>query len=194
MNSFYQARTNDKNYDLSLPQWGPYNKKYAGFSHVADGDRGITFDLDIFPGFYRRSVMNPKTLADNGAKSWRCTPDYSHVVYRYELEWKDQVYCDVHFFQNGGNCRLVCNFVNDTEVGQSVQMDLACSLRFPSQTHREWDTFTPVLPDGAMWIKAVDYDDIYTTQSMASDGLRRGEKSREGFADYSQADCLSLCL
>ena len=105
-------------------------------------------------------------------------------MYRYELEWKDQVYCDVHMFQSGGNCRLVYEFVNETDVGQSVQMDIAGSLRFPTFNHREWDTFKTVLPEGAIWIRAVDYDDIKSGQSMAVDGLRRGEKSRAGFTEY----------
>ena len=37
--------------DLDLPQWGPYNKKYDGFSHIAHPEQGLRFDVDVFPGF-----------------------------------------------------------------------------------------------------------------------------------------------
>ena len=46
--------------DLDLPQWGPYNKKYDGFSHIAHPEQGLRFDVDVFPGFYRRGIMNTK--------------------------------------------------------------------------------------------------------------------------------------
>ena len=47
-----------KNHDLNLPLWGPYNKEYLGASHITDIDNGLRFDLNLFPGYYRRSVCD----------------------------------------------------------------------------------------------------------------------------------------
>ena len=55
------------NHDLCLSDWGPYNKEYLGVSHIADKKKGARFDINLFPGFYRRSVMVPKDICDNGA-------------------------------------------------------------------------------------------------------------------------------
>jgi hypothetical protein len=46
-------------HDLRLPLWGNYTKTYNGISHVADLERGMRFDLSVFPGHYRREVMVP---------------------------------------------------------------------------------------------------------------------------------------
>lgn len=58
----------NKNYNLSLPCWGPYNKEYLGAAHIADKDMGLRFDLNLFPGYYRRSVISVRYLADSGTK------------------------------------------------------------------------------------------------------------------------------
>lgn len=86
-----------ENHDLTLPVWGPYNKGYLGASHISDAERGLRFDLNLFPGYYRRSVMCPRDIADCGAKILASSNDLSHFLYRYELEWKDKVYLDADF-------------------------------------------------------------------------------------------------
>src|ERR1035441_2342233 len=84
-------------HDLRLPLWGNYTKTYNGISHVADLERGMRFDLSVFPGHYRREVMVPNVNWEGGFHPWDAAPDMSFYSYRYELEWKDRVYCDVSF-------------------------------------------------------------------------------------------------
>ena len=105
-----------ENHDLRLPQWGPYNKEYLGASHIADAERGLRFDLNLFPGYYRRSVMCPRDIADCGAKIMAASNDLSHFLYRYELEWKDRVYLDADFSSKGNVLTVTCEFVNDTDM------------------------------------------------------------------------------
>lgn len=49
-------------HDLSLPDWGPYSKKYFGISHLADRARGMRFDFTVMPGVYRRQLGIPDVL------------------------------------------------------------------------------------------------------------------------------------
>lgn len=109
----------EKKYDLNLGKWGPYNKKYLGVCHVADEKRGATFQVELFPGFFRRSVMASDAISDNGVKMWGANADLTHFCYRYELQWKDAVYCDADFIiQEDKRCDIVCSFVNRTNLSQ----------------------------------------------------------------------------
>ena len=53
-------------HDLRLPLWGSYTKTYNGISHIADLERGLRFDLSVFPGHYRREVMVPNVNWEGG--------------------------------------------------------------------------------------------------------------------------------
>ena len=101
-------------HDLRLPRWGCYTKTYNGISHVADLERGLRFDLSVFPGHYRREVLVPNVNWESGFHPWEAAPDLSCFSYRYELEWKDRVYCDVSFSTLSERSRLVrAEFVNN---------------------------------------------------------------------------------
>lgn len=165
----------NKNFDLSLPEWGTYNKEYAGFSHITNKDEGIRLDIDIFPGFFRRSVLLPRTVADTGAKMLAASPDLSHVLYRYEMQWKDMIYCDVHMFEKDGSCKLVCDFVNNTDSDQSLQMDLTMSLRYPTFCKSELKRYEVQLPKSAIWINSSDYAEMKADCQIPIDGFKRGE-------------------
>ena len=64
-------------HDLRLPPWGPYTKTYNGISHIADLERGLRFDLSVFPGHYRREVMVPNVNWEGGFHPWEAAPDLS---------------------------------------------------------------------------------------------------------------------
>ena len=182
------AHNKQKSHNLTLPAWGPYNKKYAGFSHIADKKTGLRLDVDIFPGFFRRKVITPVTIADCGAKAWASSPDFSHTVYRYELEWKDKIYCDVHMYQKDGNCRFVCDFVNNTGAKQSLQTNLVFSLRLPTSYHMPFDIYTVNKLSNTVWINAVDYEKISIEPYLPVDGTKLGE---ERFLDFTDSNGIS---
>ena len=113
-----------KSYDLSLPQWGPYNKKYLGAAHIAEPRQGFRFDVNLFPGYYRRSVMTPRDLSDCGAKMMAASVDLTHFVYRYELEWKDRVYVEADFTSKDSEMQIDCDFVNHTDQPESLSLNV----------------------------------------------------------------------
>ena len=170
-----------KNHDLRLPLWGPYNKDYLGASHVADQERGLRFDLNLFPGYYRRSVQCPRDIADCGAKIMAASADLSHFVYRYELEWKDNVYLDADFTSDGNTLTIKCNFVNNTDMPESLTLNAVASMRGDSVYHNDIENYNAVVSRNCVWVDAVAYDKLNGKYIFPVDGLRRGEKRVSGF-------------
>ena len=174
-----------KHYDLSLPAWGPYNKKYLGAAHIADPARGFRFDVNLFPGYYRRSVMTPRDLADCGAKMMASSVDASHFVYRYELEWKDRVYVEVDFCAKDDEMQITCDFINRTENPESLTLNTVFSMQRPSKDKEDLMTLKAVPGEKSRWIDALDYVQIHNSQQVAQDGLLLGEVRGNGFVGGS---------
>ena len=174
----------DKNYSLNLPDWGPYNKLYLGAAHIADKKKGLRFDLNLFPGYFRRSVMSVRDLADSGLKIMDASSKLTKFSYRYELEWKDKLYIDADFSSNNNVLTINCNIVNNTEKAESISLNAVMSMKCCTQYHKS------IVPDevrvqNGIWLDALDYSDIKISQKVASDGLYLGESRESGFVGGS---------
>ena len=122
----------NKRFDLNMNSWGPYNKDFLGVCHIADAKLGATFNVELFPGFFRRKILAAYSTSDMGVKMWGANAALTRFSYRYELEWKDAVYCDADFvISNDSRCDIACTFVNNTDLPQSVNMNLCASLQYP---------------------------------------------------------------
>lgn len=172
-----------KKFDLSLNKWGPYNKEYLGVCHVADPETGATFNVELFPGFFRRKVLVSHVTSDNGLKMWGANAALTRFSYRYELEWKDAVYCDADFVvTDDRRCDITCTFVNNTDLPQSVNMNLCASLQYPTvKVGRDIVGYRipdeAVLPEGCRFLDAVEYDSIVCSETLSSDGRYLGEST-----------------
>ncbi len=199
MSQTYQP--NPTSHDLNLPAWGPYSKKYNGVAHVADPARGIRFDLSVFPGIYRQRVIVPHSQWESGYYPLEAAPGLSYFSCRYELEWKDRVYCDVAFFAlpgAGDGARLVrCEFVNHSDLPQHAVLHFMASLNFPPVKPYSFEAVIPAdprLPPGALWVDALDYLDLsYATQrpsdTLVYEGWLRGEARAHGFVNGTGIGC-----
>ncbi|HOX57069.1 MAG TPA: trehalase family glycosidase [Candidatus Paceibacterota bacterium] len=177
-------------HDLRLPPWGPYTKIYNGLSHIADLERGLRFDLSVFPGRYRREVMVPNVNWESGFHPWEAAPDLSFFSYRCELEWKDRVYCDVSFSALSDRARLVrAELVNRTPAHQNLVLHFMASFNYPyvrPYTTEPAQKTAVQLPAGAVWVNALDYAELKFAQprandSLVPDGYRRAEVRDHGF-------------
>lgn len=178
-------------HDLNLPKWGPYTKNYIGISHVPEVKKGLRFDLSVFPGYYRRKVDVPAVTFESGYHPWEASPNLEYFSFRHELEWKDQVYTDISYSVIDESSRLVrAEFVNNTDLPQSLALHYMASVHFPSI--KEYAPNTPVypgiidLPQGAKWFDALDYTDLAyakprPTDNLVYDGKMRGEVRMNGF-------------
>ena len=183
-----------KSHDLRLPGWGPYSKRYAGISHIPDVNQGLRFDLSVIPGHYRRQMLIPNEKWASGHHAWEAAPDLSYYAYRYEIEWKDQVYCDVSFSAVSERARLVrCAFVNQTESPQNLMLHLIAYMNFPPvrvYSDEAIRMLEVTLPENGVWIDALDYHDLgyatpRPTDNLVEDGWMRAEIRDHGFVNGS---------
>jgi len=181
-------------HDLRLPDWGPYTKKYTGISHLPSLRSGLRFDLSVFPGYYRRQVLVPNAKWESGFYPWEAAPDLGYFAYRYELEWKDRVFCDTSFSEISPNARLVrSEFHNSTAQPQNVVLHYMASMNFPPVKTYSDEAVRPSrfhLPPGAVWLDSLDYDELRFADprpqdNLVYDGLRRGEVRGHGFVGGS---------
>ncbi len=162
--------------DLSLADWGPYTQRYVGTSHIADVRRGLRFDLSVLPGLYRRKVVVPNVRWESDYFPWEASADLDYYSFRLEIEWKDQVYCDVSYSRWNDHARLVrADCINRTPRNQNMVLHYVSCMNFPTPAGYEVE-----LIPGAKWIPALDYKELTyatprPTDSLVYDGLLRGE-------------------
>lgn len=165
-----------KNYDLSLGNWGPYNKEYLGISHISNPDIGQTFGVELFPGMFRRNIIACPTSNDGGVKMWGANPKLTHFVYRYELEWKDKVYLDAHFdITDDSVVKIDCYVVNNTDYERSVDLNLCAGINYPYAKYganykKYYIRSEAKITKDLKYIDAVDYCDISSSMTIAKDG------------------------
>lgn len=171
-----------KNSSNTMPLWGPYSKKYMGISRVVDTDMpsGARFDFSVHPTVWNSSVPVPNVTYPSNYHLWSCKGDYSFYSYRYELMWKDMIYCDVSFsrIQNGAYL-MRCEFVNNTDLKQNCILNGYSAMEYPKPFFAKLTA-----PDHAVVINANDYEN-YTYANPRPwdtenpDGMAKGQ-----FSDY----------
>ncbi len=181
--------------DITLPDWGPYTNKYAGISHLAEKKKGLRFDLSVIPGIFKRKIIIPNVKNwDPGFFPLESSPSLEYYCNRYELEWKDKIYCDISFSQTDENARLIrTEFVNNTNKKQNIILHYVAYMNFPKIRPNKSNILEPVeieLPENALWIDGLDYDVISyfkkrPTDNLVPDGLLRGEVRDSGFVNGS---------
>ena len=176
----FRAHLRDDN-DLTLPDWGPYTMRYIGISHIADRARGLRFDVSVFPGLYRRKVCIPTARWESDYYPWESSPDMDYYCFRHEIDWKDQVYCDISYSRISDHARLIrADCVNRTTRNQNLVLHYMASLIYPAPG------YDVALSAGARWIRALDYSDLtYATprpsDSLVYDGGLRSEARDKGY-------------
>jgi len=170
-----------------LSSWGPYSKKYAGISHIPHIEEGLRFDISVMPGYYRNKVLIPNVRFESGYFPWQVSPDMSSVTYRYELEWKDQVFVDVTYARlDNSRVRVKLRSVNNTNLPQNLALHLMSYLAYP-------DVYPglKVKESGqASWHNAIKYKSFEFAKARPSDNLvydgwLRGESRNNNFIDGS---------
>ncbi|MGH8024548.1 MAG: twin-arginine translocation signal domain-containing protein, partial [Limisphaerales bacterium] len=184
----FDFRNLSQTHDLpSLPDWGPYSKKYFGISHIPDVGRGLAFDFSVFPLSLEHSVKTqlPSVTDASGVHPWEASPDLRFYSMRFETIWKDQFYSEVSFSQLSRNSRLVrLECVNQTATPQRITLNCLSQLVFPPlhELSAEPIRLCQVqLPQGARWVHALDYADLLyakprPTDNLVPDGRWRGEQ------------------
>ncbi|UYQ94416.1 trehalase family glycosidase [Chitinophaga horti] len=167
----------DGSHDLRLQAWGPYSKKYAGISHIADMQSGMRFDFSVLPGYYRNKLLVPNVRFESSYFPWKVTNDLRTITYRYELEWKDQVYTDVTYtVLDTASVLVKMHCVNNTTLPQNLSLNLIASIEYPEHYGEKQLR----MDAGTTWRNAVDYEQLsYAVKrpdnDLVYDGWMRGE-------------------
>lgn len=136
--------------------------------------------------------MVPNAKWESGFHPWEAAPDLTCVSYRYDIEWKDQVHCDISFSEMGANARLIrSEFVNNTARPQNLVLHHMAYLKFLPVRPCSDEPVRPcraILPPGARWLDSLDYDDLgfvigRPQDTLVYDGMWRGEERGHGFVN-----------
>lgn len=163
---------------VSLPLWGPYSKKYAGISAIADCKKhgGIRFDLSVAPAVSAFDIRVPNVTLPSNYHPWLSSEDYRFFSFRYDIEWKDQVYADVSYTRITDKSILVrTELVNNSELIKNFVVNYFSSIEYPLDSYA-----TLSLPEKCVHKDAVDYDTyMYNTtrpwDEQNADGRKKGE-------------------
>ncbi len=158
--------------------WGPFSKKYAGISNIAQHKKydGIRFDLCVCPAVSAFDIRVPNVTLPSAYHPWLSNEDYSFYSYRFDLEWKDKVYADVSYTRIDSDSILVrTEIVNNSSVIKNCVVNYFSSIEYPQ------DAYTEVsLPEKCDFVNAVDYSEyVYNTprpwDEQNADGRKKGE-------------------
>ncbi|BDD11974.1 hypothetical protein FUAX_44060 (plasmid) [Fulvitalea axinellae] len=164
----------EKRQKINLPDWGPYSKTYAGISHIANYEKGLRFDLSVFPNIFGRSAQLPDVNKDSGYYPWEATSDLSHYAFRHQLYAK--LYAEVSYEKLEDNARLVrTEIVNSGDLPESVSLNLLSSMNLP-----EILPATISLPQTGFWVDGMDYERLQKKNETPEDklvphGWRKGQ-------------------
>ncbi|MBD1433074.1 hypothetical protein H8B06_09580 [Sphingobacterium sp. DN00404] len=174
----------ENTHDMALPAWGPYSTKFNGISHVPAKNDGIRFDVVVQPSLYFRNVTPlASTQRESGYHPWDASADLSYFAYRFQLEWKDQVYCDVSFSKVDENSRLIrAAYVNNTDRTRSMALNIFASIQYPYQKR-----MAIIKPHDVVFNQASDYLDFTDSikafnYNLIYDGQLRGQIRDENAA------------
>lgn len=165
----------------SLPEWGPYSKRYAGISHIPEIDKGLRFDFSVMPGYYRNKQLVPHVLFESSYYPWDFSPRMNKITYRYQLEWRDRVYTDVtYYILEKTKVVVEIKAVNNTNFTQNLVFNNFAYIDYPESASK----VRAYNAENLIWKKAIDYSDLYLTKkspryNLVYDGWMRNERLDE---------------
>lgn len=148
---------------LRLPSWGPYTKEFAGIAHIPDVDRGLRFDLSVFPGLYRRRQTVPSVNSDTGFYAWSADANLRTYTLRHVLGELESLFADLTYAEHAEGRVIRARFVNRTPLPQQASLHFLASLHFPEIGPYRQPALRPAevaLPPGAVWIDGSYYQTL----------------------------------
>lgn len=170
-------------HDVPLPSWGPYSSDIAGIVHTADTMRGAGFHLSVFPRYYHGSAHLPTERAESFHFPWFATEDLSLYTYRFELEWKDRVYCDISYIRIHEDAYLIeIEAHNNTGAAQQLGLHYLSSMQFPTAEDGSYAVWAKPVCEGSCFVRdGSDYSALFLTKQppLPLLGRKQGEITGE---------------
>lgn len=167
-----------------MPLWGPYSKKYMGISRIMKESSiaGSRFDLVVYPTYANSAVPVPNVTVPSDYHPWECAADGTFYRYRYELQWKDQLYADVDLFEvDEETWGVRVEYHNQTNKIQHCLLNLFAAIEYPQNM-----ICLPELPEKSEFWKATENQEFSFAKTrpwdhLTFDGMRRGEQFCQEF-------------
>ena len=167
--------------DVSLPQWGPYSSNIAGIVHTTDPARGAGFHLSVFPRYYQGKAHLPTEREESFHFPWLAMEDLSLYTYRFELEWKDRLYCDISYIRLADDAYMIeVEAHNNTGVSQQLGLHYLASMQYPLTEGKYAAWVKPVCDGKYTSVDGVEYNtlvlaDPEAEKDLPPQGMRVGE-------------------
>lgn len=177
--------------DPRLPAWGPYTKEFAGISHIPSLERGLRFDLSVFPSLYRRRQIVTSVNSDTGFYAWSADANLRTYTLRHVLDGLESLYVDITYAEHKEGRVVRARFVNRTALPQQAALHYLASLHFPEIGPYRQPAIQPAevaLPPGAVWIDGSHYaalslDDDAPQRHLPDNAEIWGEVRGDGFVN-----------
>lgn len=176
---------------MALPDWGPYSDRSVGVSHIPAANNGIRFDIAVQPSLYFRNLTPfANVRRESGYHPWTAASDLSFYSYRFELEWKDRVFCDVAVCKVDERSRLIkAEFTNNTGSSRSLALNIFSSINFPYERK-----VVAALPEKVKWYRGADYSQFFESAkpwnyNLVYDGQLRGQVRDESAVSTTAIVC-----
>lgn len=158
--------------DVSLPQWGPYSSSIAGIVHTVDPARGAGFHLSVFPRYYQGKAHLPTEREESFHFPWLAMEDLSLYTYRFELEWKDRLYCDISYIRIDDDAYMIeIEAHNNTGVSQQLGLHYLASMQYPLTDGKYAAWVKPVCDGKYTSVDGVEYDRLTLADPAAGKDL-----------------------
>jgi len=162
--------------DLSVPDWGPYGKLYAGASHLV---RQLGRSADFMFAF-RADGGEPvlPDFTDGACRSFHAfgaAPGLRRFSWKFDLEGLEDLTAVVEFRPAGSACAAEVRLANRTDRARSVEMEVLAAI--PPELGRPPELN---LRPGDSWIAAEDYAALDTWARRMEDGFRNLVKFDRG--------------
>lgn len=145
--------------------WGPYSKKLAGIAHIAEEEKGTLMEFSVFPSQYRGMTQLPVEVYLSNYMPWYANSDQSSYGYRFETEWKDQVFTDVSYRKLGDNAvEVEAEFVNKTNLPQALVLHYLMHRELAEEVELD-------LPESAIALDALMYETLDLKAEQRREGL-----------------------
>ncbi len=154
--------------DLSVPDWGPYGKLYAGASHL---QRRTRRSVDFMFAFRADGGEAVLPFFDDGSRrnfhAFGAEPGLRRFSYKFDLQGLEDLTAVVEFAPAGDACAAEARLANRTKRERGVEVEVLAAV--PPELRRP-----PVLNlrPGDLWLAAEDYAEVDTWVRRMEDGFR----------------------
>ncbi|MBR4888927.1 MAG: hypothetical protein IKU17_07270 [Clostridia bacterium] len=125
-----------KEFPSVLSDWGPFSKHLAGVSHIENNEKGELLEFCVFPAQYRGALQLPMEVYQCNHYPWYAREDLKFFTYRFELEWKDQVYADVSYWvKDDKTVWMRAECVNNTDMCQNLSLHTLVNRYRPAMVY-----------------------------------------------------------